>query len=83
MPARQQPSCLVSGQNHVTVHNFFLVHVPWTTGTCYVFPNDLQHRVAPFEMADKTKPTAHRKILAFFLVDPNVRIVGTQVAAQR
>lgn len=45
-------------------------------GRLLTFPNVLQHRVAPFELADKTKP-GHRKILALFLVDPNIRIIST------
>jgi hypothetical protein len=31
--------------------------------------NTYQHRVAPFRLADPTKP-GHRKILAIFLIDP-------------
>jgi hypothetical protein len=45
-------------------------------GRCLAFPNVLQHRVAPFRLADPTRP-GHRKILAFFLVDPSQRIVST------
>ncbi|PCG98106.1 Protein of unknown function DUF4246 [Penicillium occitanis (nom. inval.)] len=45
-------------------------------GRLLTFPNVLQHRVAPFELADKTKP-GHRKILALFLVDPSIRIIST------
>jgi Protein of unknown function (DUF4246) len=45
-------------------------------GRLITFPNILQHRVKPFELLDKTKP-GHRKILALFLVDPNVRVLGT------
>ncbi|KAH6909367.1 hypothetical protein BKA70DRAFT_1426494 [Coprinopsis sp. MPI-PUGE-AT-0042] len=45
-------------------------------GRLLTFPNILQHRVQPFELEDKTKP-GHRKILALFLVDPNVRILST------
>ncbi|KAL2915333.1 hypothetical protein HK105_205198 [Polyrhizophydium stewartii] len=41
-----------------------------------VFPNIFQHHVAPFELADKTRP-GHRKILAMFLVDPSKTIVST------
>ena len=41
-----------------------------------VFPNVLQHRVSPFELEDKSKP-GHRKILALFLVDPNIKIPST------
>jgi hypothetical protein len=45
-------------------------------GRCLAFPNVLQHRVAPFRLVDPTRP-GHRKILAFFLVDPSARIVST------
>lgn len=43
---------------------------------CLAFPNILQHRVSPFRLTDTTRP-GHRKILAFFLVDPSRRIVST------
>lgn len=42
-----------------------------------VFPNVLQHRVAPFALADRTKP-GYRKLLALFLVDPDMRIPSTR-----
>ncbi|NUP48807.1 MAG: DUF4246 domain-containing protein [Catenulispora sp.] len=45
-------------------------------GRALAFPNILQHRVDPFGLADPTRP-GHRKILAFFLVDPSVRITST------
>ncbi|WP_084477695.1 DUF4246 domain-containing protein [Nocardia jejuensis] len=45
-------------------------------GRCVAFPNILQHRVAPFGLIDRDRP-GHRKILAFFLVDPSVRIIST------
>ncbi|KAJ3360692.1 hypothetical protein GGF32_008087 [Allomyces javanicus] len=38
-------------------------------GRLVAFPNLYQHQVAPFELADPTRP-GHRKIIAFFLVDP-------------
>ena len=41
-----------------------------------VFPNVLQHRVSPFTLQDATKP-GHRKLLALFLVDPNITIPST------
>ncbi|ROT38455.1 hypothetical protein SODALDRAFT_333036 [Sodiomyces alkalinus F11] len=41
-----------------------------------VFPNVYQHRVAPFSLADDTRP-GHRKILALFLVDPALPVIGT------
>ncbi|MFD6195005.1 DUF4246 domain-containing protein [Streptomyces sp. NPDC060275] len=45
-------------------------------GRCLAFPNVLQHRVGEFRLADATRP-GHRKILAFFLIDPSERIVST------
>ncbi|MFF5973135.1 DUF4246 domain-containing protein [Streptomyces sp. NPDC012769] len=45
-------------------------------GRCLAFPNVLQHRVGSFRLEDPTRP-GHRKILAFFLVDPSERIVST------
>ena len=40
------------------------------------FPNSLQHRVSPFELIDKTR-RGWRKILAFFLIDPELPIMST------
>ncbi|KAG6864409.1 hypothetical protein C0991_009702 [Blastosporella zonata] len=45
-------------------------------GRLLTWPNVLQHRVQPFELTDPGKP-GHRKILALFLVDPNIRIIST------
>lgn len=45
-------------------------------GRCLAFPNILQHRVGSFRLTDLTRP-GHRKILAFFLVDPSEKIVST------
>ncbi|MFD8150514.1 DUF4246 domain-containing protein [Streptomyces sp. NPDC059720] len=45
-------------------------------GRCLAFPNILQHRVGSFRLEDPARP-GHRKILAFFLVDPLRRIVST------
>ena len=45
-------------------------------GRLLTFPNTLQHRVSPFELADPSKP-GHRKILALFLVDPHFRVIST------
>ncbi|ORZ36615.1 hypothetical protein BCR44DRAFT_1432248 [Catenaria anguillulae PL171] len=44
-------------------------HVTALEGRAVVFPNMYQHKVFPFELADKSRP-GYRKILAFFLVDP-------------
>ncbi|KAG6844884.1 hypothetical protein H0H87_002719 [Tephrocybe sp. NHM501043] len=45
-------------------------------GRLLTWPNILQHQVQPFELEDSEKP-GHRKILALFLVDPNIRIIST------
>lgn len=41
-----------------------------------VFPNGFQHRVGSFKLADPMKP-GHRKILALFLVAPDIPIIST------
>lgn len=52
-------------------------------GRLLTWPNMLQHQVRPFRLADPTLP-GHRKILALFLVDPNIRITSTaNVPCQR
>lgn len=45
-------------------------------GRLLTFPNTLQHCVSPFSLADRSKP-GHRKILAFFLVSPDLRIISS------
>ena len=45
-------------------------------GRLLTFPNILQHQVQPFSLTDRKKP-GHRKILALFLVDPNLPILST------
>ncbi|CAD6939588.1 unnamed protein product [Tilletia controversa] len=45
-------------------------------GRSIAFPNGLQHQVAPFKLADPSKP-GFRKILAFFLVDPLEKVIST------
>jgi len=45
-------------------------------GRLLTFPNILQHRVGPFKLADLTK-SGHRKIVALFLVDPNIKVIST------
>ncbi|KAF5702478.1 hypothetical protein FMUND_13478 [Fusarium mundagurra] len=44
-------------------------------GRALFSPNIYQHRVEPFELADKTRP-GHRKIVALFLVDPVIPIIS-------
>lgn len=52
-------------------------------GRLLTFPNILQHQVQPFELVDRTKP-GHRKLLALFLVDPNIKIISSaNVPCQR
>ncbi|RXW18657.1 hypothetical protein EST38_g7193 [Candolleomyces aberdarensis] len=52
-------------------------------GRLLTFPNILQHQVQPFELEDPMR-NGHRKILALFLVDPNVRVASTAyVPSQR
>ena len=53
-----------------------LGHIVAAEGKCVAFPNVYQHRVEPFELADPTRP-GHRKILCFFLVNPEVEILST------
>ncbi|RXW14624.1 hypothetical protein EST38_g11231 [Candolleomyces aberdarensis] len=43
-------------------------------GRLITFPNILRHGVERFKLADRTKP-GHMKIVALFLIDPNVRII--------
>lgn len=43
---------------------------------CLVFPNFIQHQVSEFALIDKKKPGC-RKILVFFLIDPQSRILST------
>ncbi|KAJ1766630.1 hypothetical protein LPJ74_005791 [Coemansia sp. RSA 1843] len=47
-------------------------------GRCIVFPNIYQHKVGGFKLVDPTKP-GHRKIFAFFFIDPSTRIPSTEI----
>ncbi|TEB24438.1 hypothetical protein FA13DRAFT_1756864 [Coprinellus micaceus] len=52
-------------------------------GKLVTFPNIIHHQVQPFKLVDPTKP-GHRKLLALFLVDPNISIISTaDVPCQR
>jgi hypothetical protein len=46
-------------------------------GRILAFPNTLQHKVEPFELADTTQP-GHRRFLVLWLVDPHFRICSTR-----
>ena len=48
------------------------------TGKLMVFPNCHAHRV--LEMANNTNETLHRRLVAFFIVDPNDRITSSKDA---
>lgn len=52
--------------------------VACSEGRLITFPNTLQHCVKPFTLADPTKP-GHRKIVALFLVDPDVEVINTAI----
>ncbi len=66
----------VYGLTHEHALNQELGHVVAREDKCVAFPNVYQHRVAPFELEDPARP-GHRKILAFFLVDPLTRVHST------
>lgn len=52
-------------------------------GRLLTWPNILQYQIQPFKLVDSTKP-GRRKILALFLVDPNIRVISTaNVPCQR
>ncbi|MFJ2740809.1 DUF4246 domain-containing protein [Streptomyces sp. NPDC087440] len=66
----------VYGINDEDPLNQELGSVATPEGRFLAFPNVFQHRVGPFRLADPARP-GHRKILAFFLVDPSASIVST------
>ena len=56
--------------------NQTLGHVVVEEGKCVAFPNTYQHRVDAFELADRTRE-GYRKILCFFLVNPETEVLST------
>ncbi|KAI0716776.1 hypothetical protein C8Q76DRAFT_839679 [Earliella scabrosa] len=62
------------GRGHAL--NQQLGHIVVEEDKCLAFPNIHQHHVDPFELADPSKP-GHRKILCFFLVNPEHQILST------
>jgi len=54
-----------------------LAQIKTKQGLSLVFPNNLQHCVSSFELKDKTKE-GKRSIIAFFLIDPNKKILSTK-----
>lgn len=57
--------------------NEYLGQIVAEEGKCITFPNYLQHRVTPFQLKDESKPGI-RKILVFFLIDPDDSILSTK-----
>ena len=51
-------------------------HIVAEENKCIAFPNIYQHHVDGFQLADPTKP-GYRKILCFFLVNPETEILST------
>ncbi|KZV94692.1 hypothetical protein EXIGLDRAFT_822535 [Exidia glandulosa HHB12029] len=77
--SRKWPSCAVliqyrSSRDDLLVQD--LGHVETPAGRCIAFPNVFQHNVYPCSLADESQP-GYRKVLALFLVDPDVRIPST------
>lgn len=66
----------VYGLNDEDALNQPLGYLLTQTDRCIAFPNMFQHRVEPFSLIDKTK-SGHRKIVVFFLVNPEHRILST------
>jgi len=61
--------------------NQYAGHIPVRSGRCVVFPNVLQHRPSGFQLSDPLfhqVAKGHRKILVFFLINPDTPIVSTQ-----
>lgn len=63
-PEREQPGIQHLGPVQTNEHD------------CLIFPNFVQHKVSTFKLEDPTKPGV-RKILLFWIVDPNVKILST------
>lgn len=62
--------------HHDGVMNRYLGLIRCHEGASVIFPNTLQHHVKDFSLADTTKSSL-RTILAFFVIDPDHRIVST------
>lgn len=63
-------------EEHFDGHmNKYLGLVKCTEGSDVIFPNSLQHRVKDFNL---TKGNGLRTILAFFVIDPNHKIISTR-----
>ncbi|KAJ3046666.1 hypothetical protein HDU99_009718, partial [Rhizoclosmatium hyalinum] len=51
-------------------------HIEAVQSRCVVFPNHFHHKAGAFELEDKTRP-GHRKMLTFFLVNPDYQTIST------
>lgn len=65
--------------HHGGTMNRFLGSIQCREGVSVIFPNTLQHRVAPFALAPPVTEDSkgQRIILAFFVIDPRHRIIST------
>lgn len=74
------PICVVFGTDSLRDEAKLqpLGSVATPNGRLLAFPNTLQHRVEPFELADKNK-SGHRRFLVLWLVDPNYRLPSTSI----
>ncbi|KAJ6482011.1 hypothetical protein C8R45DRAFT_1003730 [Mycena sanguinolenta] len=81
VPTRQ-PEYHVDREDHECVYTLYgfasdgsclqqLGEMVTKKGRALSWPNQYQHRVSPFKLADPSKP-GHRKILAIFLVNPTI-----------
>jgi hypothetical protein len=67
---------ITPGDHHEGTMNRYLGLIRCDEGASVVFPNTLQHRVRDFKLLPDSK-SSHRMILAFFVIDPDHRIVST------
>ena len=57
--------------------NKYLGLIRCDSGNRVIFPNTLQHRVKEFKNTPNEWDVGLRSIIAFFLIDPNEKIVST------
>lgn len=55
--------------------------VPTPTGRALVWENSFQHQVGFLKVPQTSPKTGIRKILCFFLVDPDIRIISTKIVS--
>jgi hypothetical protein len=64
-------------KHHEGVMNRYLGLIKCETDKAVIFPNYVQHRVKPFKL-EKGHKKGYRAIMTFFIVDPDVKILGTE-----